>query len=121
MVSLPTHITAGEPIAIDATVTNRGASIWLASHEPYGGVALGAHLYDGDGKLITFDVHWQQLTQPPREIGPGETVTVRFALPPLDAGRYVLEFDCVAARVSWFAPLGSKPARVALEVAVRDV
>ena len=31
-------------------------------------------------------------------------------------GRYVVELDCVAAHVSWFAPLGSRPVRVTVTV-----
>jgi len=109
------------PIIVDATVTNRGTAIWLPSDVPFGGVALGAHLHDASGKLITFDLHWERLTEPPREIAPGETVRVRMTLPPQPAGRYKLEIDCVAARVAWFAQLGSRPAQLALEVARADV
>jgi hypothetical protein len=109
------------PLAIDATVTNRGTAIWLPSDAPFGGVALGAHLHDRDGKLITFDLHWTRLTDPPREIQPGETVRLRMTLPPQPAGRYVVEIDCVAAGVAWFAQLGSRPARLELEVVAPDV
>jgi SAM-dependent methyltransferase len=111
----------GTPILVDATVTNRGAAIWLPSDATFGGVALGAHLHGEDGKLITFDLHWERLTDPPREIAPGESATVRMRLPPRSAGRYLLEVDCVAAGVSWFAQLGSQPARIALEVVHADV
>ena len=112
---------AGQPIAIDATVTNRGTSIWLPSDATFGGVALGAHLHDASGKLITFDLHWERLTDPPREILPGETVSMRMTLPAQAAGRYVLEIDCVAAGVAWFAQLGSEPARLPLNVVRTDV
>ena len=106
---------------VEATVTNRGEAIWLPSDARQGGVAVGAHLHDANGKLITFDLHWERLTDPPREIAPGETVNVRMALPPLTAGRYVLEIDCVAAGVAWFAQLGSQPAQLPLEVIRADV
>jgi SAM-dependent methyltransferase len=106
----------GQPIVVDATVTNRGSGIWLPSDAPFGGVALGTHLYDEGGKLITFDLHWERLTDPPREIASGETVNVRMSLPPQPAGRYLLEVDCVASGVAWFAQLGSQPAQLALEV-----
>lgn len=119
--AFPRRAVAGEPIAVRATVANRGTAVWLPSNEPSGGVALGAHLYDGHGKLVTFDVHWQRLTDPPREIAPGETVEISFELPPLAAGSYIVDFDCVAARVTWFAQAGSATARLPLEVAARDV
>jgi ubiquinone/menaquinone biosynthesis C-methylase UbiE len=114
-------VIEGRPIIVDAVVTNVGSAIWLPSDLPFGGVALGAHLHDVSGKLITFDLHWERLTEPPREIAPGETVRVRMSLPPQAAGRYVLEIDCVAAGVAWFAQLGSRPAQLALEVARADV
>jgi hypothetical protein len=42
-------------------------------------------------------------------------------LPPLAAGRYLHEIDCVAASVAWFAQLGSQPAQLPLEVIRADV
>jgi len=111
----------GQPIVVEATITNRGTSIWLPSNAQFGGVAAGAHLYDAAGKLITFDLHWERLTEPPREIAPGETVTVRIVLPPQTAGKYLIEIDCVAARVTWFAQAGSQPAQLAVDVVAPDV
>ena len=58
--------------------------------------------------------HVAPLTDPPREIAPGETVACRLTLPPLARGRYHLEIDCVAAGVTWFAQRGSTT--VALDV-----
>jgi SAM-dependent methyltransferase len=111
----------GQPIIVDATVTNRGTAIWLPSDAPFGSVSVGAHIHDDAGKLITFDLHWQRLTDPPREIAPGETVNIRMSLPPQPGGRYLLEIDCVAAGVSWFAQLGSQPAQLPVEVVRADV
>ena len=65
---------AGQPIVIDAIVTNTGTATWLPSDAPRGGVALGTHLYDESGALVSFDFHVEPLTDPPREIAPGETV-----------------------------------------------
>ena len=115
--SLVTPIVAGQPIEIDAIVTNSGVSTWLASNTPRGGVALGSHLYDeASGALVTFDFHVEPLTDPPREIPPGETVRRRVPLPSIASGRYRLELDCVASHVTWFAQAGSKPATLLLEV-----
>lgn len=111
----------GQPIIVETTVTNRGTAVWLPSDAPIGGVAIGAHLHDAAGKLITFDLHWERLTDPPREIVPGETVSVRMSLPAQPAGRYLLEIDCVSAGVSWFAQLGSQPARLTVDVVRADV
>lgn len=111
----------GQPIVVEATIANRGTAVWLPSNAEFGGVAAGAHLYEAAGKLITFDLHWERLTDPPREIAPGETVTVRISLPPQPAGKYLLEIDCVAARVTWFAQAGSQPAQLAVDVVAPDV
>jgi ubiquinone/menaquinone biosynthesis C-methylase UbiE len=111
----------GQPVMVDATVTNRGTATWLASNEPVGGVALGVHLYDEAGKLIKLDLQWENLTDPLREVAPGETVHVRMSLPGQSAGKYLIEIDCVAQGVAWFAQLGSQPARLALDVLRGDV
>jgi hypothetical protein len=73
-------------------------------------------VYDSAGTRLTFDAGRQALTEPPREIAPGETVQVRLTLPPLPAGSYVLELDCVAEGVIWFAQSGSAPAAVRVTV-----
>jgi len=106
----------GETLLVDATVTNSGAAPWLPSDVEAGGVMVGAHLYDAAGKLLHFDVARSPLAKPPREIAPGETVRCRVSVPPQQAGRYVIEVDCVAARVTWFAQIGSRPATVPVDV-----
>jgi SAM-dependent methyltransferase len=104
--------TGSQPTVVDVTVTNTGRAVWLAPDAEYGGVAVGVHVYDQAGQLLEFDLVRQRLTDPPREIAPGETVTCRLVLPPRAPGRYILEIDCVAARVTWFAQIGSAPARL---------
>ena len=96
-------------------ITNSGAAVWIP-WDDYGGVALGAHLYDATGALVNFDVHCEPLTTPVREVGPGETVRLRVAYPALAVGRYVLELDCVASGVTWFAQAGSAPVRLPVDV-----
>ena len=102
----------GLPLAVRVVVTNTGRARWLPSGADPGGVNLGCHLYDGDGKLLRFNHAWADLTADKRAIAPGETVETTMTLPPLEPGRYELEFDLVAASVGWFAQFGSKPARV---------
>jgi SAM-dependent methyltransferase len=106
----------GEAFVIDAAVANAGTAIWLPSEAQWGGVSLGSHLYRADGSLAAFDFVVQPLTEPSRVIAPGETVTCRLTVPPLTPGHYVVELDCVAAQVAWFAPLGSRAVRLPLEV-----
>jgi hypothetical protein len=110
------RVVEHEPIVIDATVRNTGKAIWLPIEISYGGVALGAHAYDADGKLLAFDLLRQPLTDPSREIAPGEEVACTLTLSPQAAGRYIVELDCVAARVIWFSQVGSPPARLVVDV-----
>jgi SAM-dependent methyltransferase len=110
-----TPVIEGRPVVVDASVTNTGRAVWLASDARYGGVSLGAHIYSADGALLRLDMHREPLSDPPREIAPGETVKCRVTLPPQPAARYVVEFDCVASGVTWFAQAGSRPATVVIE------
>ena len=109
----------GQPIVIDATVTNTGIATWLPSDSGRGGVSLGTHLYDASGALLNFDFHTERLTDPPRPIATGETVRCRVTLPPIAAGSYRLELDCVATDVTWFAQAGSHPITLVFEVTKR--
>jgi len=56
--------------------------------------------------MLDFSFHVDPLTDAPRDIAAGETARRRVILPPLSTGRYRIEFDCVASRVSWFAQIG---------------
>jgi hypothetical protein len=109
----------GGELVVDAVVKNSGAAIWLSANADAGSVALAVHLYDAAKVLLRFDYHWQCLTDPPREIAPGETVRCRFNLPALPAGQYLLEFDCVARKVTWFSQGGSRPVIVRVQVAAQ--
>src|SRR5687768_5706590 len=97
------------PSSIRVTVRNTGRARWLPSKETYGGVAVGAHLYDARGHLLQFDLPWQEL---PEGLEPEQETTLTFELPPLEPGTYTVEVDLVANKVAWFAQLGSTPARV---------
>jgi len=110
---LRAEITATlDGMTVHATVRNTGKARWLDSHEPHGGVALGAHLHDSQGHLIDLDYARVPL---PRPLDPGEETSVDLPLPPLPPGHYVIELDCVAEKVAWFAQVGSTPARLELE------
>jgi SAM-dependent methyltransferase len=99
---------------VRATVTNTGTAEWLAARERYGGVALGCHAFDEQGTLVEFDLHWEGL---PSNVPPGASVDLTFTLPPLPPGTHQLEFDMVASEVTWFAQVGSTPARVRVPAA----
>lgn len=105
-----------DPTHVRVVAQNTGRARWLPSGIEPGAVNLGCHLYDADGRLIRFDQAWADLTPDKRAIEPGETVETTMTLPPLDPGVYQIEFDLVAARVGWFAQLGSKPARIMVSI-----
>lgn len=104
---------AGQPIPIAAVVRNIGSAPWRPSGDEIGAVALGAHLYRADGRLLRFDLAWTDI---PRALAPGEESTFDFELPPLDPGSYIVELDCVAQKVAWFAQLGSKTAQLRITI-----
>ncbi len=104
---------AGQPISIAVTVRNVGKAKWLDSHEPHGGVALGCHLHDAEARLLDLDYGRVVLPFP---LDPGHEASFDAVFPPLDAGRYILELDCVAEKVAWFAQTGSTPTRITIDV-----
>jgi len=106
----------GSPLRVAVTVTNSGPATWLPQDAVHGGVSLGVHVFDERRALLFTDVLSAPLTNPSREIAPGETVTVDVSFPPQQRGRYLVEIDCVAARVGWFAQLGSRPATIEVDV-----
>lgn len=110
---VPPRVGTGEAIPVHATVRNTGAATWLPSGPDVGAVSLGLHLYDGGGRLIDFDFRWESL---PRALAPDESLSLDFTLDPLAPGRYILELDCVASKVAWFAQLESPAARVDIVV-----
>jgi hypothetical protein len=71
-------------------------------------VRLGTQLCDADGQVINRDFARTGL---PRPLGPGETVDLAIAVPPLGrSGRYQLKFDLVYEGVDWFEHCGSPTA-----------
>jgi len=105
-VELPAPVRPDEPIVCRAAITNIGAATWLPSSDDVGGVWVGAHLFDGGGRLIEFEHGQFPISSAP--IQPDETVEVSFTLGALGPGRYKIEFDCVSAHVAWFGQTGSR-------------
>jgi SAM-dependent methyltransferase len=109
----PAIAGARQQVGLDVTVENTGTATWLPADVPHGGVMVGAHLYDSDGRLLQFDFGVEGVAG---RVPPGGRVTVRLTLPPLGAGRYVVEIDCVARQVGWFSQWGSATQQFRLDV-----
>jgi len=111
------RVAAGGEVAFQVTARNTGASVWQPHGAGVGGVSLGAHLYDEGGAILRHSYHWEPLTPGDgAPVAPGESVVREAHVPAPAPGRYLLEFDLVAADVVWFGLNGSTTPRVALEV-----
>jgi SAM-dependent methyltransferase len=100
-------LEAGQALRLSVTITNTGKASWLNTNSQiFGIVRLGAHLYDGDGKLVNIDFSRHELPVP---VSPGETVTMSIEEHLPGSGRYRLAFDLVAEGVMWFENVGSTP------------
>ena len=113
----PFTARVGEPLTTQLTIANTGDTTWLGGDTPRSGwTRVGAHLYrDGDTRaLVDFD-WWRQSL--PRDVAPGETVTLQAELPvPRTAGRYLVSVDLVIEQVAWFADFGGEPATLRIEI-----
>ena len=77
-----------------------------------GWTRLGVHLYEAGAppRVLNFDWYRAPLE---RDVEPGDSVTVRFDLPPFGrAGSYVLLFDLVIEGALWFGDHGTRPAEL---------
>lgn len=110
------EVRPGEAVVLEASVTNTGAARWLGADARYGAVSIGAHLYDADGRLVTFDYARSPLVVAGNVLASGDTVRTTVTLPPLDRGRHRVELDCVASGIAWFSQAGSPTATVQIDV-----
>ena len=102
--SLPTEMRA----LVAVTLTNSSSFAWGP------GINLSYHLYDGTGKLLTWDG-----VRTPLAIGAGETATVKAQIAdPVMPGTYTLKFDVVQEGVAWFSDKGIAAASRTVIVAV---
>jgi len=108
---------AGESLTTELIITNTGDTTWLGGDVPRSGwTRVGAHLYRSDDSRTLIDFDWWRQSLP-RDVEPGDTVTLRADLPPLPtAGTYVVTIDLVIEQVAWFADFGGEPATLRIEV-----
>jgi SAM-dependent methyltransferase len=108
---------AGEPFTTKLIITNTGDTTWLGGDTPRSGwTRVGAHLDRDDGTRTLVDFDWWRQSLP-RDVAPGETVTLRAEWPAVPAaGTYIVSVDLVIEQVAWFADFGGEPATVRIEV-----
>ena len=99
-----------ETIILPVTITNTGNVAWDAA----GGFAVSYHVYDGAGRLLTWD---GRRTSIGGELRAGETrtVSVTYNLP-TDSGTYDLHTEVVREGVAWLSTYGSPPVATRLTV-----
>jgi SAM-dependent methyltransferase len=108
------EIARGESVELLVTAHNAGLSKWLSANlYGVGVVRLGAHLYDGAGRLLNLDFYRQDLG---RDVLPGETVQLKASIPFEEKGTYELAFDLVSEGVCWFENLGCQLKQVSVVV-----
>jgi SAM-dependent methyltransferase len=105
----------GAPLQVPVRIANRGDTVW--NHAPAGGrgvVAVGGHLSDATGDVLTLDFLRAPLSG---NVSPGEQleVSVGFAAP-AQAGLYRLELDMVDEGIAWFGWKGSPTVNISLRV-----
>lgn len=108
---------AGERLRVAVSLANIGDTCWLAGADAGSGwTRLGAHLYRPGPPREPIDFDWHR-AELPRDVRPGEGLTVAVQLPPLDApGDYLVVFDLVVEGLAWFADRGAAPANLRVRV-----
>lgn len=101
-------LRVGEPIDLTVTIINQGDTRWLAATPgETGEVHLGAQLFDAAHALLREDYARVKI---PRDLGPGDTVRLRCALPPiLRPGNYLIELDMIDTDYLWFKAYAYQP------------
>ena len=104
------ELRPGETRTTDVRVTNTGRLTWGADRLFH----LSYHWYDSAGRKVEDG----RRTRLPRDVGPGQAVVLGAEVrAPAAAGRYVLGWDMVQERVTWFSERHVAQAVVNVDVA----
>ena len=97
---------SGTSTTVPVPVRNDGPLTWHAGSE--GNPRLSYHLYDEQGRLVTYD---GRRTELPADLAPGSTLTVDAKIDaPAVAGTYLVEWDLVLEGSGWFRDLSASEA-----------
>jgi SAM-dependent methyltransferase len=124
----PRRVAAGERFAVRLEVENSGdvgwfrnrlapagaAPVFPETRSPGHAVRLGVTLLGRDGPLAGYRLCRFEL---PRDVGPGERVTLELDFPPIAAtGDFVIRLDMLKELCFWFADRGSPVIEIPLAV-----
>jgi ABC-type polysaccharide/polyol phosphate transport system ATPase subunit len=112
---VPQEMRVGERAPYSVTIRNSSREVW--SGEQDSGtrmVSVSYHWLDRYGNMHQFMGPRKIL---PRNLGPGETITINnFILPPQQAGNFLLELDLAAEGAGWFGAHGKPGPQIAVTV-----
>jgi ABC-type polysaccharide/polyol phosphate transport system ATPase subunit len=112
---VPKEMRVGERAPYSVTIRNNSREVW--SGEQDSGtrmVSVSYHWLDRYGNMHQFMGPRKIL---PRNLGPGETITINnFILPPQQAGNFLLELDLAAEGAGWFGAHGKPGPQIAVTV-----
>jgi hypothetical protein len=101
--NFPTEMIAGETLLADVTIKNASIRTWPNKPNQKGrhAVNLSYHWLDHKRQMVIFD---GLRTPLPRDLGPGESVTLRATIQaPEKTGQYLLHVTMVQEAVAWFS------------------
>jgi hypothetical protein len=101
--NIPAEMTVAQTVSADVTVKNASTKTWPSKPNKKGrnAVNLSYHWLDSERRMVVFD---GLRTPLPRDLGPGESVTLRATIQaPEQAGQYLLHVTMVQEAVAWFS------------------
>jgi hypothetical protein len=101
--NIPAEMTANESVSADITIKNASTKTWPSKPNQQGrnAVNLSYHWLGPKRQMIVFD---GLRTPLPRDLSPGESVTLRATIQaPEKAGQYLLHMTMVQEAVAWFS------------------
>jgi hypothetical protein len=100
---IPTEMMVGQTVAADVAIKNASSKTWPSKPDPRGrnAVNLSYHWLDRKRQVVVFD---GLRTPLPRDLNPGESVTLSAAIrAPEKPGVYLLHLTLVQEGVAWFS------------------
>jgi hypothetical protein len=114
--NIPAEMIVAETVSADVTIKNGSTKTWPSKPNKKGrhAVNLAYHWLDRKRQMVVFD---GLRTPLPRDLGPGESVTLRATIrAPEKAGEYLLHMTMVQEGVAWFSESDGGQLSIAVSV-----